>query len=215
MITIPSVVERIIKTSPLIQEGLARELINTSALARMIRPKVALETKKDVSEAAIIMAIKRLQEDMSHHIKPVELTIDTPDIIIRSNLVELTYQNSLTLNKKQQKLLSLIADYRNQYFLTITTGVFETTIIASAALETAILKILNEESLTAESKQLSSITVILSKLMIENTGTIAQILRQLAWENINVIEVVSTYQELTIIVSSSDTNRALATLRQP
>lgn len=214
MITIPSVVGQIIKSSPFLQEGLARGLLNTSALARHIRPDVAKRSKKAVSEAAIVMAIKRMQDDLPYHLKSNDPMMNSPDLIIRSNLVELTFQNSPTLNLRQQKLLSLVAGYHNQYFLTITNGVFETTIIASSALEEPITKMLVHETLIAESRDLSSVTVKLSKPMIEHTGTYAQILRQLAWENINIVEVVSTYQELTIIVSSVNANRVLATLRQ-
>jgi aspartokinase len=48
--------------------------------------------------------------------------------------------------------------------------------------------------------------------MITATGSISQILRQLAWENINIVEVVSTRQELTIIVSAVDADKAFSVL---
>jgi len=48
--------------------------------------------------------------------------------------------------------------------------------------------------------------------MINATGSIARILRQLAWENINLVEVVSTRQELTVIVYASDADKAFAIL---
>src|SRR5690606_10604432 len=125
MITIPSVVNRIIKSSTLLQEGLSRNLINISALARSIQPEVARLSKKETSEAAIVMAIKRLQDNMPEHLKSAELNLSSADLIIRSNLIDLTFRNSTTLNEKHQRLLSLIADYHNQHFLTVTTGVFE------------------------------------------------------------------------------------------
>lgn len=159
------------------------------------------------------MAIKRLQENLPAHLKKSKPNFAAADIIIRSNLVELTFQNTITLNKKHQKLLALTAEFHNQYFLTVTTGVFETTVIASDSLETTIMQILKDESLTASNYDLSSITVKLTRPMIEHAGTYAQILRQLAWDNINIVEVVSTYQELTIIVKSIDADKVLASLR--
>jgi len=213
MITVSNAVERIIKSSPLLEEGLSRGLLNISALSRDIRPEVARISKKTVSEAAIMMALKRLVESLPSHVTQPNLTFETPDLIIRSQLIELTYANSTTLNQKQQKLLSLIAEHRSNYFLTITTGVFETTIIASQAIEAGIIKLLADESHPEIIHDLSSITVRLSYDMIEHTGSIAQILRRLAWHNINIVEVVSTYQELTIIVSSSDADQVFSLLR--
>ena len=214
MITVSSVVHQIITSSPLLEEGMSRGLLNISALARSIQPEVARLSKKSVSEAAIVMSLKRMHDILPDAIKHSKVSIPTPDLIIRSNLVELTYQNSSVLNKKQQRLLSLIADYRSQYFMTITTGVFETTIIASKALEPAIKKILQDESLTTSLQDLSSITVRLSSEMIQDAGSYAAIMRQLAWENINIVEVVSTYQELTLIVRSIDADRTFSVLRQ-
>lgn len=213
MITVASVVEKIIKTSPLLEEGLSRGLINISALAREIRPDVERQAKKEVSDAAIVMALKRLQQTLPTHLKEPSVTISAPDLIIRSDLIELTYQNSGTFNDSQQRLLSLTAGYRSQHFLTITTGVFETTIIASASLEATIAKLLQTEPQTAVMRGLSSITVRLSQDMIENAGSYAAIMRQLAWENINIVEVVSTYQELTLIVRSEDADRVFKALR--
>ena len=213
MITVSSVVHQIITSSPLLEEGMSRGLLNISALARSIQPEVARLSKKSVSEAAIVMSLKRMHDILPDAIKHSKVSIPTPDLIIRSNLVELTYQNSSVLNKKQQRLLSLIADYRSQYFMTITTGVFETTIIASKALEPAIKKILQDESLTTSLQDLSSITVRLSSEMIQDAGSYAAIMRQLAWENINIVEVVSTYQELTLIVRSIDADRTFSVLR--
>ena len=212
MITVSSVVHHIVTQSPLLEEGMSRGLINVSALARNIRPEVAKQSKKSVSEAAVIMALKRMQDTLPPSIKESEVAIASSDLIIRSNLVELTYQNSPSLNQKQQKLLSLIADYRSQHFMTITTGVFETTIIASNSLQPAITKLLENESQTAKIENLSSITVRLNSHMIEDAGSYAAIMRQLAWENINIVEVVSTYQELTLIVRSSDADRTFSVL---
>ena len=50
MITIAEAVQQIVKTSPLLAEGMSRGLLNVSAVARSIVPKVNEYTKKEVSE---------------------------------------------------------------------------------------------------------------------------------------------------------------------
>ncbi len=211
MITVASAVQAIVKSSPLLEEGMSRGLLNISAVARDIAPKVANYAKKDVSEAATVMALKRLEASLPHHLTKEPLSVPTPDLIIRSSLVELTYRNSAALTRQQQALLSLISNH-SEHFLTITTGVFETTIIASSGLEDAIVELLNGSQLIDISRQLSSITVRLTPEMVTSTGSIARILRQLAWENINLVEVVSTRQELTVIVQAKDADKAFTVL---
>ncbi len=212
MITVAEAVQAIIKSSPLLEEGMSRGLLNVSAVARDIAPRVAKHAKKDVSEGAVVMALKRLEATLPSHLTRDPISVATLDLIIRSNLIELTYRNSSTLTKQQQTLLSLISDSHNEHFLTITAGVFETTIIASSALESAIVTLLDDSQLIDSTRDLSSITVRLTPEMITSTGSIARILRQLAWEDINLVEVVSTRQELTVIVSAKDADKAFAVL---
>lgn len=212
MITVSEAVQTIVKSSPLLEEGMGRGLLNISAVARDITPRVSKYAKKDVSEGAIVMALKRLESTLPNHLSKEPFSASSPDLIIRSSLIELTYRNSTTLTKRQQALHSLVSDNHNEHFLTITTGVFETTIIASSALEASIITLLDGCQLIDITRQLSSITVRLSPEMITATGSIARILRQLAWENINLVEVVSTRQELTVIVSSSNADKAFSAL---
>ncbi len=211
MITVAEAVKNIVKSSPILEEGMSRRLLNTSAVARLIAPKVSSYAKKEVSSGAVVMALKRLESSLPHHLTSEPLRMSTPDLIIRSSLIELTYRNSPALTRQQQALHSLISDH-NEHLLIVTTGVFETTIIASSSLEHAVMRLLSGNHLIDSTTQLSSITVRLTPEMITATGSIARILRQLAWEDINLVEVVSTRQELTVIVHAEDADKAFATL---
>jgi hypothetical protein len=60
MITVSEAVQAIVRSSPLLEEGMSRGLLNVSAVARTIRPRVSKYAKKEVSEGAVVMALKRL-----------------------------------------------------------------------------------------------------------------------------------------------------------
>jgi len=213
MITIPEVVESIIKQSPLLSEGLSQGLINTSALARKIKKEVENRSRKLVTEGAIIMAIQRLSSQLASSAPSFASFQNTPDMIVRSNLFEYTVKNSPTLIAKQKILLDEIS-HENKYFVTITNGVFETTIIASSALRERIKEIFKKEEKFGEIPALSSITIRLTPEIVNTPGSYVQILKFLAWEGINIIEVVSTYLELTIILSEQDIDRAFSILKK-
>lgn len=214
MIRVSDVVASIVRQSPLLEEGLARGLINVSALARDILPQVERKTLKEVTEGAVVMALKRLSAELAVQHHSAKVFQNTPDMIVRSNLFELTVRNSPTLPAKQPALAALVASQDNSHFLTVTSGVFETTIVASDALRVRIEHTLGDERIVNEIPNLSSITIRLNDAFLEVPGSIAQILKYLAWEGINIIEVVSTYLELTVILRQNDTERAFAALKE-
>jgi len=214
MIRVSDVVAEIVKQSPLLEEGLSRGLINVSALARDIRPLVEQKTLKDVTEGAIVMALKRLSDKLEPHSQSGAIFRHAPDMMVRSNLFEVTVRNSPSLPQKLPQLTELVALQNSAHFLTVTSGVYETTIIASNALYTQVRDILCDELTVNEIADLSSITLRLAPEILEIPGSYTQILRQLAWEGINIIEIVSTYLELTVILRQQDTDRAFSALKR-
>ena len=66
MITIPEIVEKIIKKSSFLEEGLSKKFINLSALSRIIKPEIEKELYKKVENGAIIMALKRLSNKLDN-----------------------------------------------------------------------------------------------------------------------------------------------------
>ncbi len=113
----------------------------------------------------------------------------------------------------EKKLLDQIK-LRQNYFITFTQGVYKTTVIVSSNLEDKILEIFEGEKVISKFNNLSSITIQLPEGAALVPGIYSFILRALAWEGINLIEVVSTFNEFTIIVQNKNINRAFSILKQ-
>ena len=212
MITVPVAVADILNKTPHIEELLSRNLINLSGLARDIRPKVEEVTMKDVQIGSIIMALKRQTENLNVKKKFEEVFKISPDLIVRSNLFEITFVNSDTQTKKHRELL----EYENidqSTFLTVTRGIFETTIIANSQLKDRIQKLYKDEKVVAILENVSSITVNFPKNIIDMPGVYYMILKVLAWEGIDVAEVVSTYSECTVIIKNAYVDRAFSLIK--
>ena len=210
MISVPMAVAEILNGTPYIEELLSKNLINLSSLAREIRPKVEELTMKDVQLGSIIMALKRQTENLNVKKKFDEIFKISPDLIVRSNLFEITFLNSDTQTKKHHKLL----EYETQStFLTVTHGIFETTIIANNKLKEKIMSLYNDEKIVAVLDNLSSITVNFPKDIINIPGVYYMILKVLAWEGIDVAEVVSTFSECTIILKDKHVDRAFSLIK--
>ena len=105
MITIPDAVERIVRKSPFLEEGLALGILNLSALARLIRPEVEKEALKDVKDGAVIVALNRLSGRVRERSKRTKSAFGrAPELNVRSNLFEMTFANSDGLPLKRESV---------------------------------------------------------------------------------------------------------------
>ncbi len=213
MITVAEVVERLVARSAFVTEALAEGLINVSALARKLRPEVEQELGKAVKEGAIVMAVNRMQRGELVYVDKDLRTFfrRLSDISVRSNLLDYTFANSDTLLRRQARLLEHISAQAKGFF-TFSQGVAETTLIINQANEHYVEELFADERLLDKETHLSAITLMLP---VENRslyGVYYYILKELAWNGINLVELISTSNEFTIIVRNVDLDPAFSTL---
>ena len=215
MITIPNAVEEVIKKKPFLESALVEGLINLSALARQLKPDIEKKVGKEVNDSAVIMALNRLvpRLELMSTMKFKKVVENIGDIIVRSNLADIAFANSNTLFEKQAILLDRVRTMKD-VFCTFSQGIYETTLVVSNSILGLVLEIFTEETLIAQTDNLSSITV---KLPVENTicpGVYYYIFKELAWDNINITEVISTTNEFTVVISDADIHRAFTILME-
>jgi len=205
MKTIQQAVTDIINKTPFIEEALYDKLINVSSLARVIKPEVEKVLKKNIKEGAIMMAINRISPSSVLKIRKniKKIALSSGDFIMRSDLCDYTFKNTTTLVPKIIKLLNDLGN-DNDNFFTISQGVFETSIVISKKIESKIERIFKDEKVLWSATNLASLTIKLPKSNIEQSGIYYFILKQLAWANISVQEVISTSHEITIVVKETD-----------
>lgn len=214
MITVPQVVEDIIKNSPLLSESLEEDLANYSNVARKIKPDIERQLYKKVTLGSIIMALKRLKFNSSSRSKKLhEMLGKITDLSMRSNLVALTFSNSPTLFDCQSELLHIASKTPNS-FLTISHGIYETSIFISKNLLKGADEIFKNETGQLRTEGLSSITLILPKEAIDTPGIHYSVFKKLFNQGVNVFETATSFTELTLFLKPEDTERAFAVLKK-
>lgn len=213
MKTIQEAVEATIRKTPFIEEALNEKLINVSSLARIILPEVSEALKKDVKVGAVMMAINRLSPASELRIRKniKRLALDLGDVIVRSDLCDFTFKNTPSLLKEIAKILTKSSESLD-YFLTVSQGIFETNIVISKNLQPFVNEIFEKENLIANVLELASLTIKLPKENQEQSGIYYFILKQLAWADISLQEIISTTNEMTIVVKEKDINQTFAIL---
>lgn len=211
--TIADAVDQYLRQSPFLEEALADNLINVSSLARRIQPVIEQKLQKPVKEGAIIVAINRREPNYYYKINIgiKGFLKDLGDIIVRSDLRDHTYANSETLMDSVRKLIGKMGSDKER-FVTVSRGIYETTIIISRDLEDKVGSIFKNEKKIAQKTNLSSITISLPKNNTEISGIYYFILKKIAWAGINIVEVISTTNEFTLIVSEEYVHQALGIL---
>lgn len=213
MISISDSLKEIISRYPLIEEGLSRGIINYSAFAREVKPQIEKRLYKTVKESAIVMSLKRISDGLPKK-RSIRKSLNLTDLTVKSNLTEYTFTNSGSLADKQRKLFNQMAG-KKDVFCAVSQGIRETTFITSAEASLAMEKIFAAETRIAKIAHLSSITIHLPEETVETPGIYYQILKMLAWNKINIVEVISTYTELTIVLNNKDVDRAFSVLNCP
>jgi len=213
MKTIQEAVERTIRKTPFIEEALNEKLINVSSLARVILPEVSKLLQKEVKVGAVMMAINRLSPASELRIRKNirKFTLSLGDFIVRSDLSDYTFKNTNSLLKEIARILTKASE-SNDYFITVSQGIFETNIVISENLQAYVEEFFREEQLISNVSQLASITIKLPKENLEQSGIYYFILKQLAWADISLQEVISTTNEMTIVVKEQDINQTFAIL---
>jgi len=212
--TISAVVEQYIKKKPFLQSALAQGIINLTSLSRIVKSEIEEELGKEVRNGAIVMALKRLSDDLEFRAthKIVKVLKNIGDITVRSNLTDYTFLSSETILAQQAKLLEEV--HKNQdIFYTSSRGVNEINIVVSNSLDAIVEDLFKQERRTQKAEDLSSVTVKLPAENVSVPGIYYFIFQRLAWEGILLYEVISTTNEFTILVNDDQVDVAFKTIK--
>ncbi len=214
MKTVSSIVENYIKTKPFLLNALSQGIINLTSLSRNMMDELKNDFGKDVKQGAIVMALKRLSEDLDFRVNYNILKVlkNIGEITVRSSLTDYTFAVSDSILNKQADLISEI-DLHSDIFYTSSRGVNETNIVVSKSVNHLVDKHFASEKLIQKLDDLASITVKLPKENIVIPGIYYYIFQRLAWEGIIINEVISTSNEFTILVNDEQVDVAFKVIK--
>ena len=213
MVTVSHIVGKIVKDRPFLEEALSKGLINYFSLAEQMKEEIEKELGKDIKTSAVMMAIRRLKESLERNfVKTAGIKFRESDITIKSDLVEFTFLKSPSIICNVRKLYDSV-DFSRGDFLTITHGLYEITIIASKKYGGRIEKIFESEKLIKKISSLTSLTIIIPPEALNTAGFFYIVTKALNWENISIVEIVSTLSEMTLILKESDLSKAFNSIK--
>jgi len=202
MVTISHIVQKILHDRPFLLEPMSRGIIAYGSLAEQIKPEIEEELEREVKTHAIVMALRRHAVTLkkTHH----QITFDySSEIILKTDMCDIAVLRSPTLLNKLKRLYDVV-DFEKGDILNIIHGRHEVSVVTNERYREKSLDLLTGEKILSIEKHLVSLTLTYSKDFLYTPGIIYHIVRSIAWENINIYEVVSTNTELTFILNKKD-----------
>lgn len=211
MLKVIDAVQEILDNSDLAREAMRERLLNLRAFARQIAPQVDEMTHKHVKIGTIVVTLSRLVENV-RQTSPLKPDIILEEISIKSSLCDVTYEKTKTNFLLAQKFASRLIDPENHFF-TITQGINEITFIISEGLKEKLITHFGHKPKSVYDN-LVGVNVRFNEKYVSQPSVIYAILATLANKRINVLEVVSTFTELMVVVDKKEMEITLTQLNR-
>ena len=214
MVTVSHLVKKIVSENTFLLEAMCKNLISYGNLAEQLKPEIERELQKEVKESAIIMALRRYEEELQDFDKKIKKFKFQGEIIVRTNIIDFNIVKSSNLLNKIKNLYSLV-NFGKGDTLNIILGSNEVSIVTNEKYKDKLPNFLKGEKILNKEFDLVALTIVFEgKNFLTTPGVIFTAIRKLAWEQINIYEIVSTMTELTFILGKKDSMKAYNALQE-
>lgn len=211
MASVAAAVKTIINRSPFISEMLIQDVISFSNLAKSIQPKVEALYGESVNTAAVVMAIRRYAEELKEAEKgAVKGRIDY-EIQMKTNIYDVNFSRDDSFIPRLSELYDIVRPDQGD-FLNITLGSHEITLAVSENHRETVDELTKGQRIVHRYSDLVALTIVFHGDFLQTPGILYLAVRKLAWENINIIEIVSTMNVLTFVIRREDSHKAYEAL---
>ncbi len=205
MISITQAVREILHKQEFISESLHLGLLNTSAYALKIQEEVEKLTFKKVQIGSIVTSLSRIKDDFKGKL---EIDFKINDVELKYPVTNLAYDLKLNKIQKIGEIYNLFGKL-NDPFLNVIAGNTQINVFVNSKYALEIKDLLKPQKPTLEMEDLAAISLKFDKRFLVVPGMTYAVLRSLFLENINLIEIASTYTEITLFVNKKDSQRIL------
>ncbi len=194
---------------PYIENYLSKKLVNYRALARDIRPRVATKIGREVNIQSIVTALRRLSYDKDSKKEHVDDILSKSEISLRYDLALITVELTRYIHGK---ILELHRNTGDDGYL-LLQGLESLTIVVKDS-HLGFLEKLFKNSILKKIENLAGIVVKSPEDITDTPGVITRLTSLLSAENINIVEMMSSYSETFLLVEEGDALACIEAIRR-
>ena len=212
MVTISNVVHDILNRNVFLQEAINHGIVSYNKLANNIKPEIETELDKKVKHNAIVMALRRYSEKLEKRRNQLSLNYFRETLLKTDVCLIIVEESPGALNKTQELYNKMV--FKQGKIFNIVQGNYELGIITNQSNKDNVIDAFGGDNILRIVEELVVISLMYSKDYLFTPGVLYNVLRFLAWENINVLSITLTPQELSLVISRKDTMRCYNTLEK-
>ncbi|UCF49191.1 MAG: hypothetical protein JSU91_05425 [Thermoplasmatales archaeon] len=213
MVTISHIVTKLISENIYLQEAIGKGIASYGSVAKKLKPDIEGELRKEVAHYAIVAAIRRYSEKMNYRFQDIKFDANTSEVNLKTNIMDINILRNHNLFDKLKRIYDIIK-FEKGDILHIIYGKNSISIVTNERYKENICQYLREEQIMNIEENLVSLSFTIDKSLVDRAGVLFQIVRNFAWENINIIEVISIDLEITFIVDVRDAVRGYKALER-
>ena len=213
MVTIAHLVKKEESQNEFLIEAMSKDIISFGNLASLLKKDIEKELGSPVKDSAIVMALRRYADELTSTSSKIEGKRLHGEILMRTNLMDVNVLKTPSFSSKIKDLYKIV-DVEHGDIFNVILGNNEASIITNEKYRDKLNTFLKGEEIISRQQDLVAITLRFdSKEFMTTPGVIFAAIRRLAWESINIFEVVSTLTELTFILHKKDSMKAYNALQ--
>jgi len=203
MVTISHIVNKIVNDKIYLHEAISKKIASYGSVAKQIKPEVDKELGRDADHFAIVTALRRYSEKINNKFKEVAFDTKFSEVNLKTHIIDINVLKTQVLFDKLKRFYDLI-DFEKGDILHIIYGRTHVAIVTNERYKHKVLDLLQNQKIKKVEENLVALSFTVGRKRIDLPGVLFQITRSLAWENINIREIISVDVEVTFIVDKKD-----------
>ncbi len=213
MVTISHVVSKLINENIYLQEAIGKKIASYGSVAKQLKADIEEELRKEVAHYAVVAAIRRYAERMDVKFRDIKFDANASEVNLKTNVIDINVRKTLGLFDKLKRIYDIIK-FEQGDILHIIYGRNSVNIVTNERYKDKICNFLQHEKILNTAENLVCLSFSIGNKLVNTAGVLFQIVRNFAWEDINIIEVISIDSEITFIVSEKDAVRGYKALER-
>jgi aspartokinase len=202
-------VHDLLLSKPVLLIALSMGVVNYSALARALKGEVERRLGREVSEAAVKVALIRLREQLSTSLAGESIL----KVVAESATTLVDDVGLVTVRASDPLALASLLSGVRARLLQITQGVNTLTIVTDSEVLEGLLRKVNPRTVEAVYKEQAAVILVSPREIITTPGVMAYLTTLLALNGINITQVISTHTDTLFILGRNEAIEAYSLLR--
>jgi len=191
-----------------IQDALARDYANVSAISRLLKPRIEAKLGTHVNPESVITSLKRLKGTYSPASEEIRAIIADSVVNVRTHVSKISVEKT----KKTLEAVSSMLSSNQMDFVHVSESIAFITLIFDQKLHKRVKERLKDAGILDEGDDYAAI-IVQSPVGITNTpGCLINFYNQIARRHVNIEDTVSCHTDTIIIVKMKEVGKAFTSL---